>query len=115
MGFDNVLRPPSWHDKALCAGNPDPELWWYDRHRYEDERALQVLRLVQAIEICNDCPVRLQCLEQGLTKDNIQHTGVWGGLLQSERVKMKNPKLVKLYRAEEWLRRDVRKRVAKAQ
>ena len=53
--FEDVERIPEWHKEALCALHPDPDLWWYQGYRNEDERELQVLRIAEALSICNDC------------------------------------------------------------
>jgi hypothetical protein len=50
---------------------------------------LQVLRSVEAISLCRICPVKQQCLEEGMEPRNIEFLGgwgtIWGGLLMSER------------------------------
>ena len=78
-----------WHTEAACNGHPDPDLWHYENSVYVDEQQLTVLRTVQAIEICHRCPVKAQCLQQGLEKENVVSVGgvgsVWGGLLTGER------------------------------
>ena len=79
----------SWHAEGLCNGHPDPDLWHYENSTLVDEQRLHVLRSVEAIEICHSCPVKAQCLAQGLEKENIMSVGgvgsVWGGLLTGER------------------------------
>ena len=79
-----------WHAEGLCVGNPDPDLWHYDNSVLQDEQQLQVLRSVEAIEICNTCPVKNECLKQGLETENLlwSYSGngsIWGGKLTSER------------------------------
>lgn len=82
-----------WHTEALCSGHPDPDLWHYDNSVLQDEQQLQVLRSVEAIEICNDCPVKFDCLQQGLEPENLLWSiggngSIWGGRLTSERALM---------------------------
>jgi len=84
----NVNR--NWHAKGLCSGHPDPDLWHYENTRVPDEQELEVLRSIQAIELCNDCPVRKECLAQGMENENIMAGiggcgSIWGGLMTSER------------------------------
>lgn len=93
-----VVMPPEWHAQGLCVGHPDPELWFYENSLYEDVRKLQALRSVEAIEICNDCPVKNLCLKQGLERENM-HTGtIWGGLLYSERLRLSS----RNYTSKQW-------------
>jgi hypothetical protein len=79
-----------WHKEGLCSGHPDPDLWHYENTRFPDEQQLEVLRSIQAIELCNSCPVRAQCLAQGMENENIVNGiggcgTIWGGLMTSER------------------------------
>lgn len=46
-------------------------------------------RVSQARAICEECPVRMECLEYAV--DNNERFGIWGGLTQRERT---NSKLV---------------------
>jgi uncharacterized FAD-dependent dehydrogenase len=82
-----------WHKEGLCSGHPDPDLWHYENSRIPDEQQLQVLRSIEAIEICNTCPVKAQCLAQGLENENIMAGiggcgTIWGGLMTGERALM---------------------------
>lgn len=79
-----------WHAEGACVGHPDPDLWHYDNSVFEDEQQLQVLRSVEAIEVCNTCPVKFDCLQQGLESENLScsiggNGSIWGGRLASER------------------------------
>lgn len=83
-----------WHKEGLCSGHPDPDLWHYENSVLQDEQQLQVLRSVEAIQICNSCPVKYECLQQGLENENISWSiggngSIWGGKLTSERALMK--------------------------
>jgi len=112
------LKDRSWHEQGLCNGHPDADIWHYENSIFEDEQKLQVLRSVEAIQICNICPVKAQCLAQGLEPENMQYTGgagsIWGGLLMSERhmLSTKKPSNRKLI-SEVRHRRDVRQTLAK--
>lgn len=86
-----------WHTEGLCVGHPDPDLWHYDNSTMLDEQKLQMYRSIEAIEICNACPVKQQCLEQGLEDENLLWSiggngSIWGGLLTSERALIKGYK-----------------------
>lgn len=113
--FPEVDTPPDWHTQASCNGHPDPELWWYEFHKHWDENKLQVLRLAEAISICNECPVRAECLQQGLEPANLEHKGVWGGMMMSERVLLKNPKHTRILNYEGRMRSQVRRKLAEQQ
>lgn len=58
-----------WEGEALCKGL-DKE-YFFDKYEQEAEIALQV------DELCLACPVRKECLEDGLSEGL---TGVWGGI-----------------------------------
>jgi hypothetical protein len=113
-----TLPDRTWHAQGRCNQHPDPDLWHYENPRLADEQQLEVLRSVQAIELCNVCPVRVQCLEQGLERENLEYTGghgtIWGGLLTVERYLLttKNPKAVRV-KAEQRHRRNVRLKIAR--
>ena len=86
-----------WHIEGLCVGHPDPDLWHYNNSNYKHEQQLEVLRSVEAIEICKACPVKNDCLQQGLEDENLLWSfggngSIWGGLLTSERAQMRGYK-----------------------
>jgi hypothetical protein len=97
-----TMKDKSWHAQGSCNNHPDPDLWHYENARFADEQRLQVLRSVEAINLCNTCPVKNKCLEEGLEPENIQYWGgwgsIWGGLLMSERYRLlkdrNNPEIV---------------------
>ena len=66
-----------WQHLALCA-ETDPDAF------FPEEGGSQ--RIPK--EICNSCPVRLQCLEHAI-RNNETH-GVWGGLSPGDRQKIRN-------------------------
>ena len=64
--------------RALCS-HDDPELWFPD----------QVTRDLEAIGICEVCPIREACLEFAL--DHNMVFGIWGGKTEEQRAElMKN-------------------------
>jgi hypothetical protein len=111
-----TLPDRSWHARGKCNQHPDPELWHYENPRFAYEQKLEVLRSVQAIELCNVCPVRVECLKQGLETENLEYTGghgsIWGGLLTVERYLLttKNPQAVRV-KAEARHRKNVRLKI----
>jgi WhiB family redox-sensing transcriptional regulator len=65
-----------WQDQALCA-QVDPELFFVEKGGTARP----------AKRICRECPVRAECLEYALESD--QGFGIWGGLSERERRRMK--------------------------
>ena len=108
-----------WHKEGLCSGHPDPDLWHYENARAPDEQQLQVLRSVEAIEICHECPVRAQCLAQGMEHDNIISSiggcgSIWGGLTTGERALAQGYKLTSyVVHNETRHRKQVRAKIAR--
>lgn len=67
---------PDWIEDGLCA-QADPEAYYPDKGGSTQE----------AKAICRTCPVRNECLQWAL--DNDERFGVWGGLSERERRKIK--------------------------
>lgn len=81
--------PPRWAtERPQCAGNPDPELWSYYFPKGEDDRLMQAYRIIEAQDICEECPVREACLQQGLKDENMLSGTIWGGLTFYQRQKI---------------------------
>lgn len=66
--------PPTWYDHIACA---DQATDVFFGGTVADRIALRC---------CAECPVRPYCLEKGWTEDY----GVWGGLTESQRIKIRN-------------------------
>ena len=60
-----------WRDRGACKGETEA-FFSYDEGR-----------VAQALAICQDCPVRQECLQTALADPNLY--GVWGGTTQAER------------------------------
>ena len=92
MNRGKKMQDLSWQEKGSCVGHPDPDLWHYENARYSDEQQLEMWRSVEAITICRTCPVKNECLQEGLQPENIEYWegagAIWGGLLLSERYKL---------------------------
>ncbi|AIJ25905.1 transcription factor WhiB [Amycolatopsis methanolica 239] len=73
--FDND-EPPEWQDRALCA-QTDPEAFFPEKGGSTRE----------AKRICQGCEVKGECLEYALAHD--ERFGIWGGLSERERRKLK--------------------------
>lgn len=70
---DGVL---AWQDRALCA-QTDPEAFFPEKGGSTRE----------AKRVCASCEVRAECLDYALAND--ERFGIWGGLSERERRKMK--------------------------
>ena len=66
----------AWQDKGLCA-QTDPEAFWPEKGGSTRE----------AKRVCLMCEVRDMCLQYAL--DNDERQGIWGGMSDSERQKLK--------------------------
>ena len=65
-----------WQERALCA-QTDPEAFFPEKGGSTRE----------AKRICQGCEVRAECLEYALAHD--ERFGIWGGLSERERRKLK--------------------------
>ena len=69
-------NPLSWQTDALCA-QTDPEAFFPEKGGSTRD----------AKKICSSCEVRTQCLEYALEND--ERLGIWGGLSERERRKLR--------------------------
>lgn len=89
--------PDAWTKDALCI-NYDPEMWHFEPDQDAYARRARIRACADAVEICLECPVRVQCLKTGLARDNIKSerdgrgASIWGGLTDDERSSMVDPK-----------------------
>ncbi|HEX3814859.1 MAG TPA: WhiB family transcriptional regulator [Mycobacteriales bacterium] len=67
---------PEWQERALCA-QTDPEAFFPEKGGSTRE----------AKKICTGCEVRDECLEYALAHD--ERFGIWGGLSERERRRLK--------------------------
>ena len=70
------LTMPAWMDDALCA-QVDTELFFPEQGKSSRE----------ARKVCRSCPVKKECLEWSLKTG--QRFGVWGGMSERQRRKMR--------------------------
>jgi WhiB family redox-sensing transcriptional regulator len=69
-------RPP-WQERALCRGQT--ELFFPERGASTEP----------AKAICDECPVRAECLDHAL--EGRDRHGIWGGLSERQRRKLRVP------------------------
>lgn len=67
---------PDWYDQALCA-QTDPEAFFPEKGGSTREGK----------STCERCPVQAECLDYALEND--ERFGIWGGLSERERRKVK--------------------------
>jgi WhiB family redox-sensing transcriptional regulator len=75
--YSDILSQESWKRYAACKGMT--ALFFTDR--YTPEQA-------EAKRICATCPVKRECQEYGLKLPQ-ETGGIWGGLNQNERKRMR--------------------------
>ena len=81
LGVSNAFSNPdedplSWQGDALCA-QTDPEAFFPEKGGSTRD----------AKRICSGCEVKSECLEYALAND--ERFGIWGGLSERERRKLK--------------------------
>jgi WhiB family redox-sensing transcriptional regulator len=69
------LPIPDWHLNALCNGMDDEIFFGAEDQRVRPSLSRTGLALAQSV--CEQCPVRFDCLTHALTKP--EGYGVWGG------------------------------------
>ena len=111
------LESTKWMTQGLCANYPDPDLWHYESSVFSDERELAEWRTAEAKRICRDCPVKAQCLEEGMKQENMlifdsTEGTVWGGLMLGERLKLRAGRVTYKYKKELQFLRNVNKKIA---
>ena len=74
--MSQLLTTPAWHERANCQGT-DPDEFYPDKGGRSD----------LAKYICSRCPVRTDCLQDALARD--ERHGIWGGLSDVERLELK--------------------------
>ncbi len=78
MSLGTLPPPPDWRDKAACADDDvDPEIFFPTPGG----------DVFEPKKVCARCTVREQCLDFALA--NGEDEGVWGGLSEKERQKLK--------------------------
>lgn len=69
------LPIPEWHERAVCKGMADEIFFGAEDQRVRPSLSRTGLALAQSI--CEQCPVRRDCLTHALTQP--EGYGVWGG------------------------------------
>ena len=86
-----MIRNIKPDDQPLCA-EYDPEMWFPEPHSKENslEKRYQEVAIAQAVEamkICNRCPLQLACVEYSMESLETVHYGIYGATLPIDRQK----------------------------
>jgi hypothetical protein len=74
-----------WLRRAACAGHADPTLWDVD-HSPHTLRSGRCYKCIEALRICEECPVRRQCGERAQrTNDVDTFSGGWALVIDQRR------------------------------
>jgi WhiB family redox-sensing transcriptional regulator len=68
-----------WQHQGACV-DKDPESFFLEPNMRGKEKRT---REVNAVAICNTCPVKQQCLDHALKVPEVY--GVWGGMTEEQR------------------------------
>jgi WhiB family redox-sensing transcriptional regulator len=74
---DTLPNALAWADRAACRGY-DLDLFFSDAAR----------NIHEAKQICRRCPVREECLDEGLRAEDGSRYGIYGGLTPDERAEL---------------------------
>lgn len=83
---------PEFNNKLLigaCSKSKTPDDWFPQLPQGRRTRQTMTnlaIKVAETIDICNGCPVRDECLEQGMSRGDISH-GIWGGVMAGDRLK----------------------------
>jgi len=74
-----LCRPAAWVLRAACLGVEDPDIFFPN-----GERGRALAQMEDARKVCEECPVRKECLALALGTG--ERHGMWGGTTPEERV-----------------------------
>jgi hypothetical protein len=86
------------HNLGNCYGDDNPDAWFPDVPQGAfsvKKQALIGAETRRAIALCNSCPKKQACLQEGMKDENLGY-GIWGGMLAGERVLLSGKKFTKL-------------------
>lgn len=81
MPLDPILELPSWWDEAECAGDPVAHELLFSSSEEAQKEAAQMY--------CSTCSVRVECQKAAMRVPASWDFGVWGGLTERERQKIR--------------------------
>lgn len=86
--IDSMTGSLTTNARGICADHIDPDIWFVDfgTTRPSHAKFLEVVgESKQAVAMCNACPIKDECLAEGMEEQNIAY-GIWGGLHAGERL-----------------------------
>lgn len=91
---------------GLCYTSDDPDLWFSEEIEVvgrrggptNDEKEYMITRTLKALAICDKCPIKFDCLDEGMRPENLDN-GVWGGMMAGERLIMADAPVKSHYRS----------------
>jgi hypothetical protein len=81
-----------------CNNDANPNAWFPEipQGRLSERTALKIATETQrALALCESCPKKAECLEEGMENGNLGF-GIWGGMLAGERVMLSGKTFAKL-------------------
>lgn len=78
-----ALRGRSWREHAACKGVPIEVFFVGDDNRYRSHGGKDIYR--EARSYCAACPVRRECLDDGISAESWSRHGFFGGMTPRER------------------------------
>ena len=95
-GTTNSLRAEE--QLGNCYGDDNPDAWFPDVPQGAfgaKKQAIIGAEMRRAIALCNSCPKKKACLQEGMKNENLGY-GIWGGMLAGERVILSGRTFTKL-------------------
>lgn len=81
-------------ESVECRQN-DPEMWWIaDELPQISSKPDEIYQVKLAIEICDRCLMKEECLKLGMQNENLRW-GIWGGLLSGERLALSGKRITR--------------------
>lgn len=74
--------------QGACAGHETPDLWYPELPQGRRSAITNTnikAETQRAIVLCEGCPVKETCLEEGMQAENLPY-GIWGGVTAGERL-----------------------------
>ena len=73
-----------------CSSDTNPDAWFPTVQvggRISSVYRAMAPEINRAINLCNTCPKKQECLDEGMQPRNLAH-GIWGGILAGDRIAM---------------------------
>lgn len=78
--------------RGNCTGDEFPDTWFpeLDNNRPSQTRLKALAQDIKYAQAkCADCPIKVECLAEGMKTNNLPF-GIWGGKLAGERIESLN-------------------------